>query len=59
MDVYQKIGYKDRDDYLTRTAETFGIDSYVVCCLADVLGENEDFDGLITELEDLEYAGCI
>ena len=57
MNVYQKNGYKDRADYLSNIAEEHGVSSYVVSCLAEVLGEDEDFDGLINELEDVNYYG--
>jgi len=59
MSVYQKHGYKDRNDYLSSTADEYGVDPYVVSCLADLLGENEDFDGLINELEDINYFGGV
>lgn len=52
MSVYQEHGYNDRNDYLSSAAEEYGVDPYVVSCLADLLGENEDFDGLINGLED-------
>ena len=55
MSAYQKHGYKDRNDYLANAADEYGVDPYVVSCLADLLGENEDFDGLINELEDYRY----
>jgi len=45
MNSYQKHGYKDRNDYLSNAADEYGVDPYVVSCLADLLGENEDFDG--------------
>jgi len=51
--VYQKNGFKDRTDYLRDLAEQYGVDSQTVFSLADMLGESEDFDGLVSELEDL------
>lgn len=51
--VYQENGFKNRWDYLLDLADNYGVDSDVVVGLADMLGENEDFDGLVTELEDL------
>jgi predicted RNase H-like nuclease (RuvC/YqgF family) len=50
--IYQQKGYKDRDDYLTQLAEEYDLDEYTVFSLADMLGPNEDFDGLINALED-------
>lgn len=52
-DVYQQEGYKDRKDYLNGLAENFGVSRKKVFLLASLLGPSEDFDGLISELEDL------
>ena len=52
MSVYTDNGYKDRNDYLKSLAEDLDIEVYVVYALAYVLGPNEDFDGLVTSLED-------
>lgn len=52
--IYQQNGYKDRDDYLTCLAEDYGVPIEDVYSLADMLGENEDFDGLVSALEDAE-----
>ena len=53
--IYQENGYADRDDYLTCLAEDYGVPIEDVYSLVDILGENEDFDGLISALEDAEY----
>jgi hypothetical protein len=55
MSVYQEQGYESRRDYLESLADEFGIDPIVVFTLASMLGPSEDFDGLVTSLED-EYA---
>lgn len=52
MNVYQENGFKDRNDYLHSVAEDFGLPFETVAALASVLGKSEDFDGLITTLED-------
>lgn len=52
MNEYQEQGYKNRRDYLNSLAEDFGIDKSTVYMLASMLGESEDFDGLIVALED-------
>jgi len=52
--VYKANGYLNREDYLQTLAENYGLSLSEVLIVADVLGENEDFDGLITALEDLE-----
>lgn len=53
--IYQENGYSDRDDYLTCLSEDYGISLEDVYSLADMPGENEDFDGLVSALEDAEY----
>ena len=50
MSVYKENGYKDRADYLKSLTEEYNPD--MVYMLADALGPTEDFDALITELED-------
>ena len=52
--IYQENGYADRDDYLTCLSEDYGISIEDVYSLAEILGENEDFDGLVSALEDIE-----
>lgn len=52
--IYNEKGYKNRAEYLESVAEDYGIDDCTVECLADILGESEDFDGLISALEDYE-----
>lgn len=54
MSVYRQNGYNDREDYLSCIAEDYGLDlEDEVRPLAQLLGPNEDFDGLVTALEDL------
>lgn len=50
--VYQEHGYEDREDYLRNMAEDHGVDLHTVLMLADLLGPSEDFDGLVTALQD-------
>lgn len=53
LSTYRAHGYNDREDYLSCMAEDYGLDlEEVVRPLADLLGPNEDFDGLISALED-------
>ena len=52
--IYQENGYADRDDYLTCLSEDYGVPIESVYSLAEMLGENEDFDGLVSALEDIE-----
>jgi len=50
--IYISHGYADRNDYLESLADEYGIDMQIVAAAADALGPNEDFDGLLTTLED-------
>lgn len=52
--IYQKNGYADRDDYLNCLSEDYGVSIEDVYDLAEILGEHEDFDGLVSTLEDAE-----
>ena len=52
--VYTKNGYEDRNDYLTSLADDYGMELATVNELASILGESEDFDGLVTTIEDHE-----
>lgn len=55
MNDYANQGYKDRADYLRSLCEEYP--AHAVYALAGVLGPNEDFDGLITMLEDAMDSG--
>lgn len=52
--VYQEHGYYNRTDYLRCLSEDWDIPFMTVKMLADMLGPNEDFDGLVTMLEDAD-----
>jgi hypothetical protein len=52
MSVYTENGYKDRHDYLVALSEEMGVDMETVFTLASLFGPSEDFDGLVTTLED-------
>jgi hypothetical protein len=51
--VYQDAGYKNRADYLKSLKREYPADA--VEALSDMLGPSEDFDGLVTSLEDYYY----
>ena len=55
--IYKEHGYDGRKDYLDNLAEDFGVDTDTVYALASMLGKIEDFDGLVTSLEDMEGGG--
>ena len=50
MNDYTANGFKDRRAYLESLCLEYDRD--IVYMLADLLGSSEDFDGLITSLED-------
>lgn len=52
MSIYTENGYDSRKDYLICLAEELGLDTNIVFMTASMLGPNEDFDGLVTALED-------
>ena len=52
MSKYQEQGYISREEYLNELASEYGIDESIVYSLAEMLGEEEDFDGLVIALED-------
>ena len=51
--VYKRNGYNSREDYLDSLAEEYGVAKMAVISLAEMLGPNEDFDGLVNALEDM------
>jgi len=55
LDIYQRNGYDSRDKYLAELSGNYGIDYEDVLIIANLFGESEDFDGLISSLEDYEY----
>ena len=52
MNLYERLGYKDRADYLEFLSDNLEIYIDTVYALAELLGPSEDFDGLVTGLED-------
>ena len=51
-DVYEQNGFANRKAYLASLADEYPADA--VYMLADLLGPSEDFDGLVTSLEDYQ-----
>ncbi len=52
MSIYTEQGYDNRTHYLECLAEDYGVELDTVRALANLLGSSEDFDGLVTSLED-------
>lgn len=58
MDVYKENGFNSRKAYLKDLADNLDVPLSIVHMIAGMLGESEDFDGLVTSLEDYEsYQG--
>ena len=54
MSMYTENGYENRTDYLNELREEYGD---LVNILIGVLPSSEDFDGLVTALEDALDSG--
>ena len=50
MSIYTENGYANRKEYLRELADEYGKD--LVYTLTSVLPASEDFDGLVSALED-------
>jgi hypothetical protein len=58
--IYQERGYANRREYLESLADEYDVPVETVFALASMLGKSEDFDGLISALEDaaeMEWEG--
>jgi hypothetical protein len=53
LPVYQDEGCESRFDWLKHLAEENGVPLRDVIAMADVLGAEEDFDGLVTSVQDV------
>ena len=49
----------ERKQYLTDLADDYDIDIYTVLAIANMLGPNEDYDGLVTMLDDLSIQASL
>lgn len=52
---YVGKGFETRSDYLYDLCRMYGVEEDVVFTLAHNLGPMEDFDGLITAIENIVY----
>jgi hypothetical protein len=52
MSVYTENGYINRKDYLDSLAEEYAVPTEIVYAAAGLLGKEEDFDGLVTTIQD-------
>ena len=53
LNEYQLNGFANRKEYLESLCEDYPRD--IVFALADILGSSEDFNGLVTSLEDYSF----
>ena len=51
-DVYTENGFDSRNDYLEYLADMYCAPISAVVSLAELLGADEDFDGLVSSIED-------
>lgn len=49
---YLRHGFKDRAAYLRQIAEDYDVPLKTIRTIADMLGPDEDFDGLLVSLPD-------
>lgn len=50
--IYQQKGFESREEYLYCIAKEYGHDIQFIKQLTEVLGYEEDFDGLLSVLDD-------
>jgi hypothetical protein len=55
MDAYKEHGYANRKAYLRSVSEEYGVPIVIVYQAAAMLGEEEDFDGLISMVQDFAF----
>ena len=53
-DIYKINGFANRTEYLQNLSCEYDVQLSVVKMIADMLGRNEDFDGLVTALQDYQ-----
>lgn len=51
--IYVENGYRNRREYLENLADEYGVPFDTVLAIANIYGPNEDFDGLVTAIQDL------
>ena len=51
--ILKDQGYNSLDEYLENLSEDAGVDIETVCMMAELLGETELFDGLVSMIGDM------
>lgn len=54
MNIYQQHGYTDRLDYLKGISDEHNVPLNVVVSVAELMGDGEDFDGLVSAVQDYQ-----
>ena len=54
MSIYTDNGYENRKAYLLDLADEYGVSVHDVFMMAQFLGPSEDFDGLVSALEEYD-----
>ena len=54
-EIYKRKGYASRAEYLQGLADENGVDLDIVLAISDMLGPYEDFDGLVSMVEEAAY----
>jgi len=52
INVYQANGFKNRNEHLSNLSDIYDIPLCELCCISELFGENEDFDGLVAAVQD-------
>jgi len=55
LECYLEYGAESRAEYLAMLADDYDVPLSTVRAMAAMLGPNEDFDGLVTSLEDMDF----
>jgi hypothetical protein len=55
LESYLEYGAENRAEYLAMLADEYDVPLSTVRAMAAVLGPNEDFDGLVASLEDMDF----
>ena len=50
--IYIENGFESREDYLIHLTDEYGLPIEIVKALADLYGDYEAFDGLVSALDD-------
>lgn len=57
QEMYANVGCKNRREYLQQLADIHGLSIRIIITTANLLGQQEDFDGLPIMLEDIAEEG--